>query len=72
MLRIETIWPHLVSRSKFLTRIEDDARGRLSQLCALAAVEQDSGKLMKLVAEISRLLEEAEQADSGEKPPPYE
>jgi hypothetical protein len=41
---------------------------RWFELCAQAAVEQDSKKLTALLNEISRLLEEREQG-SGIKPP---
>jgi hypothetical protein len=34
---------------------------RWQQLCALAVEEQDSGKLLEIVKEINRLLEEKEQ-----------
>jgi hypothetical protein len=34
---------------------------RWQQLCALAAEEQDPGKLLEIVKEINRLLEEKEQ-----------
>ena len=34
---------------------------RWQQLCALAVEEQDSGKLLEIVKEINRILEEKEQ-----------
>ena len=43
-----------------------EKRERWMQLCQQAAEEQDSKKLMVLVREISRLLEEKEQRLTGE------
>lgn len=46
---------------------------RWRQLCALAAVEQDPQKLMELVREISRLLEEKQKHSRPEgKEPTHE
>lgn len=36
-------------------------KGRWTQLCEQAAIEQDSEKLLELVKEINRLLDEKEQ-----------
>lgn len=40
---------------------------RWQELCAQAAVEQDSKKLLKLIAEITRLLEEKQKRLAGEQ-----
>jgi hypothetical protein len=40
--------------------MEGEKKERWLELCAQAAVEQDSGKLAALVAEITRLLREKE------------
>ncbi|HKF07061.1 MAG TPA: hypothetical protein VKB49_32380 [Candidatus Sulfotelmatobacter sp.] len=41
--------------------MESAVYDQMIQLCALAAVEQDSTKLLVLVEEINRLLDEREQ-----------
>lgn len=41
--------------------MKGEQKERWMQLCALAAVEQDSDKLMALVEQINRLLEEKER-----------
>jgi len=41
--------------------MENAVNDNVIQLCALAAVEQDSKKLLVLVEEINRLLEQREQ-----------
>jgi hypothetical protein len=50
---------------ELLVMVNSEERWR--QLCALAAVEQDTQKLMELVKEISRLLDE-KQGLSRPKP----
>jgi small-conductance mechanosensitive channel len=40
--------------------VQGDAKERWLQLCEQAAVEQDRDKLLQLMREISRLLEEKE------------
>jgi hypothetical protein len=40
--------------------VQGDAKERWLQLCERAAVEQDRDKLLQLMREISRLLEEKE------------
>jgi hypothetical protein len=42
---------------------------RWKELCEQAAVEQDSEKLMDLIKEINRLLEEKEQRVKGRQAP---
>ena len=49
---------------KLLVMVNSDERWR--QLCAQAAVEQDPQKLMDLVKEISRLLDEKQSRNRGE------
>lgn len=41
--------------------MQGEQKERWMQLCALAAVEQDPAKLIALVKEINRLLEEKER-----------
>jgi len=48
---------------KLLVMVNSEERWR--QLCALAAVEQDPQKLMELVKEISRLLDEKQSRNRG-------
>ena len=45
---------------------------RWRQLCEQAAVEQDSGKLLELIREINRLLDEKKQRLAVEKSEPAE
>jgi hypothetical protein len=47
-----------------------DSDERWRQLCAQAAVEQDPQKLMELVREISRLLDEKQGRLTVERDPP--
>lgn len=42
--------------------MEGQVKERWQELCELAAKEQDSSRLLTLVMEINRLLEEKEQA----------
>lgn len=49
-------------------RLKGSDRDRWMQLCALAAIEQDPAKLLALVREINRLLEEKESRLKGKKP----
>jgi len=48
--------------------MEGAAKERWLQLCELAAKEQDSAKLLSLVREINRLLEEKDQRLKAKKP----
>jgi hypothetical protein len=41
--------------------MQDEKAERWAQLCAQAAVEQDPTKLIRLITEINKLLEEKEQ-----------
>jgi len=41
--------------------MQEEVRERWEELCARAAVEQDPKKLLELIAEINRLLQEKEQ-----------
>ncbi len=50
--------------------MKGESRERWMQLCEQAADEQDAQKLMKLVAEINRLLTEKEQRLTGRPLPP--
>jgi hypothetical protein len=47
--------------------MKGEKKERWLQLCEMAATEQDSEKLLKLVMEINRLLEEKEQRLTGQK-----
>jgi hypothetical protein len=47
--------------------MKGEKKERWLQLCEMAATEQDSEKLLKLVMEINRLLEEKEQRLKGQK-----
>lgn len=49
--------------------MESAVYDRMIQLCTLAAVEQDSQKLLVLVEEINRLLDESEQQLKAKRQP---
>ena len=48
--------------------MENAVNEHVIQLCALAAIEQDSKKLLVLVEEINRLLEQKEQQLKAQRP----
>ena len=45
--------------------VHEEANERWYQLCQLAAIEPDPGKLLALVAEVNRLLKEREESFNG-------
>lgn len=49
-------------------QMEGPAKERWLELCELAAIEQDRDKLLALMREINRLLEEKEQRLKAKKP----
>jgi hypothetical protein len=53
-----SVWLHLCT---YLFPVEGKAKERWLELCEQAAVEQDRDKLLQLMREISRLLEEKEE-----------
>jgi hypothetical protein len=52
--------PTVAARVQYLISMEGDVKERWRQLCEQAAVERDPNKLLMLMTEINRLLQEKE------------